>query len=197
MERTDRYLMDGIRRRDAAAFEQFLSRHRAPVRGRLLGIVRDAAAADDLTQDVFLRVWTRADQWRGQGSARAWLMRIATNIALNHLRAMRRRPHRPLLPPAHPEDEEEGLVPGWMVDSAMLGPDAALEAAERRERLHGLIAEMTEERREVLRLFYQEEMDVEGVARRLGIPPGTVKSRLHYARKALSRKWERTEGGDA
>ena len=49
-------------------------------------IVRSEPAAEDLLQEVFLRVWTRADQWTGEGTVRAWLLAIATNLALNHLR---------------------------------------------------------------------------------------------------------------
>ena len=59
-------------------------------------LVRDEPAAEDLLQETFLRVWTRAGQWNGQGTFKGWLFRIATNLALNHLRTRRRRPEQPL-----------------------------------------------------------------------------------------------------
>ena len=52
--------------------------------------------AQDLVQEVFLRVWTRAEQWQGKGTFAGWLNRMAMNLALNHLRSIRRRRERPL-----------------------------------------------------------------------------------------------------
>src|SRR5918911_756040 len=96
----DRELLERIARRDACAFEVLFERHRETVRRRLGAIVRDEAAAEDLSQEVFLRVWTRAEQWDGRGAARAWLLRVATHLALNHLRSVRRRREEPLEIPA-------------------------------------------------------------------------------------------------
>jgi RNA polymerase sigma-70 factor (ECF subfamily) len=75
-----------------------------------------------------------------------------------------------------------------------LGPDAALELAERHALYRRLLAEMPEEKREVLRLIHDDELEIGEVARTLGIPPGTVKSRLHYAMQRLARAWRDAEG---
>ena len=77
-----------------------------------------------------------------------------------------------------------------MIDTATLGPDALLEQAERREELRLLIQELPEEKREVLRMVHDSEMDIREVAEALGIPEGTVKSRLHYAAKRLAKSWK-------
>lgn len=82
---SDEYLLGRICARDAAAFETLLARYQESVRGHLLRMVRDPNTAEDLTQEVFVRVWTRGEQWNGQGPFRVWLLRIATNIALNYL----------------------------------------------------------------------------------------------------------------
>ena len=194
MQTPDRELIGRIRQGDEAAFEQLAGRHASLLRRHLVSMVHDRAAAEDLLQEVLLRLWTRAEQWQGSGSVRGWLRRTATNLALNHLRAARRRRERPLRPaPAEPEGEED-LVPGWMIDTATLGPDAALERAELRRRMRRLMDELPGEKREVLQLVYDEEADVEEAAQRLRVPPGTVKSRLHYARKHLARKWTQGKG---
>jgi RNA polymerase sigma-70 factor (ECF subfamily) len=194
METPDRELMGRIRQGDEAAFELLAGRHTSPLRRRLVAMVRDRAAAEDMLQEVLLRLWTRADQWQGTGSVGGWLKRTATNLALNHLRSARRRRERPLQPPSQEPEGEEDLVPGWMIDTATLGPDAALEQAELRRRMRRLMDELPGEKREVLQLLYDEETDVEEAARRLRVPPGTVKSRLHYARKHLARRWTQPEG---
>ncbi len=80
-----------------------------------------------------------------------------------------------------------------MIDASSLGPDAVLELAERRNLFRRLIDELSEEKREVLRLVYETEMDIRQAAEALGIPEGTVKSRLHYATKRLARQWKDME----
>jgi RNA polymerase sigma-70 factor (ECF subfamily) len=190
MTLSDHQLMNDVSERDASAFEELCARYGQPLRRHLLRMLRDADAAEDVLQETLLRVWTHAGQWDGRGTPRAWLFRVATNLALNHVRALRRRPQQPLvLPPDPSEADEEPAVPGWMVDTVSLGPDEALELAERRDRLRRLVAQLPEEKREVLRLIHDAEMEVSEVAETLGIPPGTVKSRLHYATRRLAREW--------
>src|SRR5436190_17619750 len=104
---SDHELMARVRKRDAEAFETLFERYRERVARHLDRTVRDAGAAGDLAQEVFLRVWTRAEQWDGRGSFRAWLFRIATNLALNHLRSVRRRREQPLEIAPDPESEED------------------------------------------------------------------------------------------
>jgi RNA polymerase sigma-70 factor, ECF subfamily len=194
MALSDQQLMQRVSERDAGAFEELCARHSEPLRRHLLRMLRDADAAEDVLQETLLRVWTHAGQWDGRGAPRAWLFRVATNLALNHVRALRRRPQQPLvLPPDPSEADEEPAIPGWMVDTVSLGPGEALELAERRDRLRRLVAQLPEEKREVLQLIHDAEMEISEVAERLGIPPGTVKSRLHYATQRLAREWRDAE----
>jgi RNA polymerase sigma-70 factor (ECF subfamily) len=190
MQPPDEELIRQIRAHDAAAFEIFYLRYRPAIQRHVLSMVREAAAGEDLVQEVFLRVWTRAEQWDGHGAAKAWLYRIATNLALNHLRTLRRRPQQPLEPPRAEDLEEESMAPGWMVDAASVEPPAALEMAERLRHFRQLVAELPEDKREVLHLVYEAEMDLRSVADRLGIPEGTVKSRLYYGKRQLARIWQ-------
>ena len=191
MNPTDQQLLHQIQKQDAQAFECFFTRHRAAIQRHLAGIVREAAATDDLVQEVFLRVWTRAEQWNEQGAARAWLFRIATNLALNHLRSVRRRPQQPLEMPANPLlAQEESTVPAWMIDAAALQPEAAAERAEQMEQLHSLVHELPADKRAVFGLVYEADLDLRGAAAELGIPEGTVKSRLYYAKKKLAQEWQ-------
>ncbi|RLA96908.1 MAG: RNA polymerase subunit sigma-24, partial [Deltaproteobacteria bacterium] len=73
---SDQDLMVRILERDVQAFKMLFVRYEKALRQHLISIVRDTDAADDLVQGVFLRVWTRACQWRGQGTFKAWLFRI-------------------------------------------------------------------------------------------------------------------------
>lgn len=192
---SDEYLMRRVQERDARAFEELLQRHAPRLRRRLAGMVRDEAAAEDLLQEASLRLWTRADQWRGEGSAKGWLLRTATNLALNHLRSRRRRREQPLgSGPA--QDREAGVPsPTWDVDGDALRPDTALEAADRADLIRQILDDMPETKRDVLRLAHEHDMKMQEIAEVLGIPEGTVKSRLHYAGRELAQEWrKRWEG---
>ena len=106
MNETDLSLVRGVVRREEDAFSRLYDRYRGLVTAHLIQIVRDPGVSDDLTQETFLRVWHRAGQWSGEGSFRSWLLRIATNLALNHLRSVKRRREQPIVPLRPPEDEE-------------------------------------------------------------------------------------------
>jgi RNA polymerase sigma-70 factor (ECF subfamily) len=193
MEPTDQDLVAQVSQRQAPAFERLFNRYGDWVCAHLRRIVRDHGTADDLSQEVFLSLWNRAEQWNGQGPFRAWLLRIATNLALNHLRAVQRRREQPLEVPPDLAAEAESPVPAWMADASALGPDALFEAAERREQLRQLVEELPEDKREVFRLIHDAQLEIREVARQLGIPEGTVKSRLHHARRRIARQWQNLE----
>jgi RNA polymerase sigma-70 factor (ECF subfamily) len=191
---SDQNLMERVCKRDARAFEALFERYGELIRRHLARITRDDATAQDLVQEVFLRVWTRAAQWDGRGPFKAWLYRIATNLALNHLRSVRRRREQPLdTPDELADDEEENSIPAWMIDDSALGPEIILELAERRERLRRLVGRLPDEKREVFRLVHEMELSMRDAADELGVPEGTVKSRLYYAKQRLAREWRDQE----
>ena len=188
---SDGDLMRRVTAGDARAFEALFERYEAQVRSRLRRIVWDEAAVEDLLQEVFLRLWTKADQWKGQGALVGWLLRTATNLALNYLRSLKRRPSRPLEFQVESEDESGSVVPRWMIDVSARRPDEIAQMAEEREALWALVDALPEEQRRVLRMVHEAEMKIGEVADELGISSGTVKSRLHYARGKLAKEWSK------
>lgn len=182
---SDAQLMSRIAGSDPDAFDVLAARHEKAVTLRLRDIIRDSDAARDLTQEVLLRVWTHADQWDGRGSLNGWILRIATNTALNYLRTVRRRRESPMEFSTEEQDYE--------ADTSALRPEEAVELAERNRLFRRLVDELPADKREVLRLVHESGMEVQEVAEALGVPEGTVKSRLHYARKRLAREWRNLE----
>jgi len=148
--------------------------------------------AEDLLQEVFLRLWTLPAQWTGRGSVAAWLGRIAVNLALNHLRSQRRRPHRSLRGPR--TDADEGLDPDWLADESSLDPVELLERAEEMEAFRRSVESLPEAKRAVVKMIHEDEMDIPAVAEKLGIPEGTVKSRLYYSIRRLARELGGADG---
>lgn len=190
---SDSELLAAVASADVAAFEALCERYRRQLRRHLVAMLRDADAAEDVLQDVLLRVWTHARQWNGRGTPRGWLYRIATNTGLNHLRATRRRPQQPLTPPDEDDEAGNARVPAWMIDNAAIDPQAAAERAERRAQVRRLVQQLPDDKREVVRLIYDAELETREVARALRVPEGTVRSRLFYATKRLARALEQLD----
>jgi RNA polymerase sigma-70 factor (ECF subfamily) len=188
---SDEVLMRRVQTRDEAAFEALFARYETAILRHVARTVRDPKAAEDLVQEVFLRVWTRADQWQGRGTVKSWLYTIATNLTLNHLRSLKRRPQTPLEPRLDRAEEDIfEPAPRWLIDPKSVNPDERLEKREEREQLWQLIETLPPQKRAVFRLVHRAELSLNDVADRLGIPEGTVKSRLYYGLKSLARMWD-------
>lgn len=194
MQPTDEALISQICVQDEAAFATLFARYQSAMTRHIDKTVRDSAVTEDLVQELFLRVWTRADQWESRGTVKAWLYRIATNLVLNHLRSVRRRPQQPI--PGTPKakakeswnDDDEYSIPAWMIDDAAAQPDRHVVEADQRRRFWEVVDTLPAEKREVLRMVYEAEMDLHSVADELAIPEGTVKSRLYHSKRQLAER---------
>jgi RNA polymerase sigma-70 factor (ECF subfamily) len=131
-------------------------------------LVRDTEQADDLVQDCLERAWSRAHRWRPDSDLRAWLFTILHNLYVNAVRRGQRRPDRAPLPETCRDPGAEGQ-----------------ERAMRLRDVENGLAELAPEQREVLLLVCLEELSYREVADILGVPVGTVMSRLHRARERL------------
>ena len=117
---------------------------------------------------------------------KSWLTRVGVNLALNFLR--RRNRTKELLFGEYADEDTEYVLQKALTDFATPGPESQLIRRSEREFIRSLVAELPEEKRLVLEMIDQQDFSIRDVSRRLGIPGGTVKSRLFYARKILSGK---------
>ena len=168
-ERDDIELVRSSTRGDLSAFEQLVDRHR-PVVVRVAARIVGSEDAEDVSQDAFLRAFHRLDRFRGDAPFRSWLLRITHNAALDHL--ARRRPE-----PVDPQ-EFDASEP-----SASRPPAERLELRERIERLERKLHGLSAQHRTVLVLRDAEGMSYEEIADITDSPLGTVKGRLHRARR--------------
>jgi RNA polymerase sigma-70 factor (ECF subfamily) len=144
-----------------------------------LAITRDREAAEDILQDCFLKVYVHIDRLDGSLPLSPWLHRVAVNLSYNWV-DRRRRWLKPL------ED-----VIDCLVASPCSLPEFALERGELQHVVQKAIASLSFEHRAVIVLFYLNGFSLNEIAYILDCPVGTVKSRLHYARRNLRRKLER------
>jgi RNA polymerase sigma-70 factor (ECF subfamily) len=154
---------------DEGAFEALYRRHVARVH-TLVRRMADPAAADDITQDIFIRAWNKLGSFRGESAFGTWLHRLAVNVVLTRRRA--ERTSRAWLTEG---DVEVDKAPGRSVSPAIA---IDLEAA---------IARLPEGARQVFVLHDVEGWTHEEIAERLGLVAGTSKSQLSRARAALRR----------
>ena len=156
-------------RGELAAFEELVDRHR-PVVVRVASGIVGAADAEDVSQDAFLRAFHRLERFRGDAPFRSWLLRITHNAALDHL--ARRRPE-PVDPQAVDASQPSGAR----------APAERLEVRERIERLERKLRGLSYEHRAVLVLRDAEGFSYEEIAEITEAPLGSVKGRLHRARR--------------
>jgi RNA polymerase sigma-70 factor (ECF subfamily) len=163
----DALLVARARRGDATAFEQLYRRHSGRVHALCLRLGGDRHLGEDLCQESFVQAWRKLGDFRGEAAFGTWLYRIATNLALSHLR---RRSDWTLA--EHPESLES-LLP------AQQGPGTEPIDLER------AIAALPPRARAVLVLHDIEGLDHGEIAADLGIAVGTSKAQLHRARLVL------------
>ena len=172
-------LVDRLRAGDARAFEELVRVYQHRVFSVAVRMLGNRAEAEDIAQEVFLRVYRSVADFRGEAKLSTWLYAIASRLCLNRLASGER--HR----------VREGQDVLTRLPSADAGAGEALERGERDAALQQAIASLPEERRIVLVLRDVEGLSYDEIARALDLEPGTVRSRLHRARLDLKDKLER------
>lgn len=178
MPHDDAGAIERARAGDGRAFEQLARELEVPLYRHVLRVVGTPAEAEDVVQDAFISAWRSIGSFQG-GSFRAWVFRIATNRAIDTIRARRRRGEVPLEPPEDQDVEwAEPVAPG---------PDPE-ELASRREDLAAVEEALTTlppEQRAALVLRDIEGFSYEEIAQMTAVEIGTVKSRIHRGRVAV------------
>jgi len=184
--------------------EELLARYRAGVReafgvlvrryeGELFGYLRrylgDADLAADVFQNTFLQVFTKAEQFEPGRPVRPWLYTIATHQAIDALRRQGRHPTVRLDEGLDEKSGEENVQLGRFLETPGPGPLDQIEADERRQLVRDTVAQLPDFLRQVVLLAYFQGLKYSDVAEILGIPVGTVKSRLHTALSRLQEAW--------
>ena len=181
---TDEELLERFTRGDSAAFEVLLERYQRPIYNFILRSVRETARAEDLLQDVFLRVIQRAEDFRGQAKFSTWLYTITRNLCIDASRKMSHRRHPSLDAPSVRDDEgstplvERVAAPQADTDRRAAGPD--LQAAIARA-----VEALPEDQREVFLMRQVEGLRFQDIAAIVGVPENTIKSRMRYALERL------------
>jgi RNA polymerase sigma-70 factor, ECF subfamily len=177
----DDHLIAGAKRGNLAAFNRLVRSYQDDVYHWVLSLVRDEALADDITQLTFVAAYEKLHTFRG-GSLKAWLFRIAHNRSIDEMRSEKRYPALSL---DRSTEDEELYSLFSVLSSDEPTPEEALIQAERSGWLLKLVENLPEPFRQTLALVDLYDMDYREAAEVLGLPPGTVKSRVSRARVKL------------
>ena len=183
---TDVDLLQRIAARDTAALAELYDRHSRLLFGLIVRIVGDRSEAEEILQEAFVRVWTRAEIYDARmGTPLPWIVRVARNRAIDRLRARRSRAAIDTPAPAAHIAE---AVPA----SDIQGPEAVVLDAERRQALTDALADLPAEQRQLIQAAFFEGHTHSELARRFGLPLGTVKTRIRTGMIAMRQRLEHT-----
>lgn len=169
----DQDLLRRMQADELDAFEAFFARYRTPIYRTAYGLTGDPHAAEEVLQDTFARAYQRRATLRRDVSPLPWLHRVAVNLCYSHL--SRRRPAQEPI-----AEEEASALPD---DS--IAPAERAEQAELRQIVRDGVAALPMKHQAVVVLYYLYGHSLQETATLLGLRLGTVKSRLHYALRAL------------
>lgn len=179
---SDLELMLRVSRGDADSFGVLLNRHRGPLLSYFVRMVRDRALAEDLAQEVFLRVYQARERYQPEARFTTWLYRIATNLALN---ALRDRRSEPLVLEAAMDPERELASPLERAPDGRPTAEERLAESDRQRLIREAIEALPEKQRAAVILHKYQEVDYRQIASILKVSESAVKSLLFRAYESL------------
>jgi RNA polymerase sigma factor (sigma-70 family) len=171
MMESDAEVLGRVARGDGGALTRLYQAHGGRLFGYLLRLAGDRMTAEEILQDTMLAVWRSAGTYRGGSTVTTWLFGVARRQAYNRLRGT---------PPPSPSEPLDRADPAP-------GPDDLAIAAAGGTPVAGAIGQLPDHHRDVIGLVFVAGLPLAEAAAVLGVPVGTVKSRLHHARAALAR----------
>lgn len=186
--KSDEQVFEELRDGNPQAYRVLIERHHDDLLRFLTRMLHDQAAADDIFQETFLQIHISSGTFDTSRRFRPWLFTIAANKARDYLRKKNRRKTVDLSAPIRQSESGASFIDLLEVD--VPPPSEALDLSERDEMVQQALSQLGPALREVLLLAYFQRLSYAQIAEDLGIPLGTVKSRMHSAVAAFARSWQ-------
>jgi RNA polymerase sigma-70 factor (ECF subfamily) len=171
---SDTYYIERIQAGDTASFACLLDRYSRQIHSLIFKLIRNKEDTEELTQDVFMKVFRSLGSFKGESSFSTWIYKIAYNTAISETR--KRKLEFLALDEALIENVSEEKVAGTMYQS---------DESEQLNRLETALAQLPPDERAIILLFYMEEKSIEEIVLITEISPSNVKTKLHRIRKKL------------
>ena len=164
------------------SFEELVRRYQRPISAYVYRMVGNYESALDLTQEIFIKVYSSLDRYRSEFKFSTWIYKIAHNAAVDHLRRSATR--------------EQSLVVGsegeqfdLPIESGLLSPEQESEQRERRVEIETVVRALPANYRELVILRHSQDLSYEEIVEVTGLPLGTVKNRLFRAREMMRQQF--------
>jgi RNA polymerase sigma-70 factor (ECF subfamily) len=175
----DEELIEMYLKGEPSSFREILRRHTAKVMNFIMRYVHDKAAAEDLTQDVFISVLNNIDRFRGESRFKTYLMTIARNTAIDYLRKLKYRRAVSIDEPASGNPDRRNLI--GVIPSCSPEGESSAQDGEIREAIEHAVEKLPPEQKEVFLLRKIFECQFSEIAEMLHENENTIKSRMRYA----------------
>lgn len=177
--------MSRIKHGDLEAFREFVETHQGRIIGTVAKMLGDETDAEDVAQQVFVRVWKSASRWEPTAKVTTWLFKITRNLVFNEIRRRKRHPVQSLDRTLQVDDMER---PVQFEDKSAKAPDRALLEEEMQAAIQTAIDELPETQRMAIILRRYDDVPYEEIGEILGLSVPAVKSVLFRARTDLREK---------
>jgi len=168
-----------------SAFEELVHRYEKELYGYLRNYLGDPEMAEDVFQQTFLQIYLKCDQFEPERRLRPWLYAVATNQAIDHQRRFGRHRMASLDRRMGKDEESETGAFVELFDDPCRGPVEETENHEQADEVRRAVYDLPEQTKQVVLLVYFQGLKYREAAQALGVPVGTVKSRLHGAIQKL------------
>ena len=177
---------------DTSAWEEIVRRHHRRIYNLCYRFAGSAEDAQDLTQEVFIRMYRTLKSYDLQrGAFMTWVTTITRNLLVDHFRKSKQQRLTDSLDTVSSE-HEDAMPLSERIEAKGLPPDARVQGRETREMIHRALQKLSPELREAVILRDLQDMDYREIAVALKVPEGTVKSRINRGRAELGRLLQRT-----
>ncbi|MBP6963562.1 MAG: sigma-70 family RNA polymerase sigma factor [Armatimonadetes bacterium] len=184
MRRDESAIIQRCKQGDLSAFDELVRLYEKQVYSFAYRLTGNYDDANDISSEAFVKVFNSINTFRGDANFSTWLFRVVTNLYLDERKRSKAHLNVPL---DEYIDLEESTVTRQIEDSSP-GPEQLLEQMERAEALNALIQQLPDYQRAMVLLYHTQGRSYEDIAEIMGLPIGTVKSRLNRARLSLREK---------
>ena len=181
-------LIKRLKSRETGAFELLIEKHQTSIYNLVYRMLGNTEEAEDLVQEVFITVFKQIHNFRGDSSLGTWIYRIASNHCINRKKYLARRKHYNKRSYFDLEDKDQPANGAGDIHGQLPRPDEMAEGLQMERIMQKAISSLDEEQRLVLVLRDIQNLSYEQIEDIVGVPSGTIKSRLHRARMNLKEK---------
>jgi RNA polymerase sigma factor (sigma-70 family) len=180
---TDEQLVARIRQGEEEAYRVLVERHKNYIYTLIYRMAPHRETAEDLTQDVFIKLFRSLEHFRGDSKFTTWLYRLTTNLVTDHLRAQKRRPYEAVLE----------KVKSWFGDRKE-EPEAKALLKEEQQTMQQLLSELPDKYRLIMYLYHYKQLSYQEISEMTDLPIKTIETRLYRGKSLLKQKWTEVRG---